>query len=403
MKWPKVALGECCDIVSGATPKTSVPNYWDGDILWVTPADLSQLPGSTISETPRRITQAGLDSCAATVLPAGSVLFSSRAPIGHVAINSVPMATNQGFKSLVPHLDRVDARYLYHWLRANKTYLQSLGNGATFKELSRATVARVEMPLPPLPEQRRTAAILDQADALRAKRRQTIALLDDLVQSIFIDMFGDANGSQQEAAPLGSVATLFPGGTLPQGREFAGQRDGYFLMKVSDMNGPGNELLVKTCTLWSPDAGSRSATCPEGSIVLPKRGGAIGTNKKRITTRPTVLDPNLMGIWPDPAKLELAYVYQWFRGFDLATITSGSTVPQLNKQDLAPLPIAIPPMAQQREFVRRAKLIGQKAERNRSYLSQADALFTGLQAAAFNEGGPGRLGGNADPPPRYQD
>lgn len=190
-RWPTVRIEDCAEIVSGATPSTSESAYWDGDICWATPKDLSDLEGAYISDTPRKITHSGLQSCAATVLPPDSVLFSSRAPIGHVAINAVPMATNQGFKSFVPNQERIHTKFLYHWLRWNRPYLESLGNGATFKEVSKAVVARIEVPLPPLPEQRRIAEILDKADALRAKRRAAIAQLDTLTQSVFLDMFGD--------------------------------------------------------------------------------------------------------------------------------------------------------------------------------------------------------------------
>ena len=107
-----MSLAECCEIISGATPKTGVASYWDGDIDWVTPADLSDLDGPFIDETPRKITKAGLASCSATVLPVGAVLLSSRAPIGHVAIALRPMATNQGFKSLIPRAEVVDPKYL---------------------------------------------------------------------------------------------------------------------------------------------------------------------------------------------------------------------------------------------------------------------------------------------------
>src|SRR5690242_5687575 len=111
--WTSVSLKDCREIVSGGTPSTSVTDHWDGDIPWATPKDLSGLETSCISDTGRKLTEAGLKACGARVLPAGSVLFSSRAPIGHVAINTVPMATNQGFKSLVPKRDHLDARYLY--------------------------------------------------------------------------------------------------------------------------------------------------------------------------------------------------------------------------------------------------------------------------------------------------
>jgi len=217
MSWQRVKLSECAQIVSGATPSTTREEFWNGSICWATPKDLSGLDSHYLRSTPRQITEAGLHSCSAEILPAGSVLFSSRAPIGHTAINSIPMATNQGFKSFVPHRDKLDAKFLLHWLRANRERLEALGNGATFKELSGAAIARGEIPLPPLPEQRRIAAILDHADALRAKRRAAIAKLDSLAQSIFLDMFGDPLTNPRkwpEAKVLSDVAEIASGITI---------------------------------------------------------------------------------------------------------------------------------------------------------------------------------------------
>ncbi|AZC00597.1 restriction endonuclease subunit S [Acinetobacter pittii] len=191
MSFPKMKLGECAEIHSGSTPRTNNPDFWDGDITWVTPKDLSKLKSKFISKTESKITQLGFDSCSTKLLPENSVLFSSRAPIGHVAINTIPMCTNQGFKSFVPKADLLDSQYLYYWLKANKEYLQDLGVGATFKEISKTVIANVEIPLPPLAEQRRIASILDQADELRQKRQQAIEKLDQLLQATFIDMFGD--------------------------------------------------------------------------------------------------------------------------------------------------------------------------------------------------------------------
>ena len=201
-----VQLSDVCDIVSGATPRTNNPAFWDGDIPWATPTDVSQLRGRKyIETTARSISIEGLRSCAATVLPAGSVLLSSRAPIGHVAINLKPMATNQGFKSLVPRSDAVDASYLYHWLRANRKYLESLGNGATFKEISKDVVSRIVIPLPPLSDQRRIADLLDRADTLRAKQGDFLGRLGYLTQSLFLDMFGDPRQPQSQTSGNGAA------------------------------------------------------------------------------------------------------------------------------------------------------------------------------------------------------
>jgi type I restriction enzyme S subunit len=191
MSWQTVKLGDVSDVISGATPKTGQKEYWGGDIYWATPKDLSGLNEKVISKTDRRITHAGLSSCAAKLLPIDSVLFSSRAPIGLVAINSMTLATNQGFKSFVTDKKRLDPSYLYWWLKSNRSYINSLGVGATFKEVSKSIVERIEIPLPPLAEQKRIAAILDKADEIRRKREQTIAKLDQLAQSIFVEMFAD--------------------------------------------------------------------------------------------------------------------------------------------------------------------------------------------------------------------
>jgi type I restriction enzyme S subunit len=232
----RAQLGDCCEIVSGATPDTGTADYWEGDICWATPKDLSNLDGHYISDTPRKLTQLGLNNCSASILPPYSVLFSSRAPIGHVAINTVPMATNQGFKSFVPGKE-VDAKFLFHWLRANRSYLEGLGVGATFKEVSKAVVSKVEVPVPPLSEQRRIAAILDKADALRAKRREALAQLDRLAQSIFVEMFGDP-ATNPKGFPVRKLGDLikFEGGAQPPASTFSdvGGDDKIRLVQIRD-------------------------------------------------------------------------------------------------------------------------------------------------------------------------
>ena len=233
--WLKTTLGEIADIVSGATPSTSEEKYWGGDVRWVTPKDLSDLETPEISETSRSISDAGLRSCAATVLPANSVLLSSRAPIGLVAINSVPMATNQGFKSFVPDHRRVESKFLYWWLKKNRPLLESLGNGATFKEISKKTTAAIPISLPPIEEQRRIASILDATDALRTKRRQALAKLDTLTQAIFIDMF--ERGESFATVQLADHAIAITKGTTPTSVGFDFTDTGVPFVRVQDLQG----------------------------------------------------------------------------------------------------------------------------------------------------------------------
>ncbi|WP_298942724.1 restriction endonuclease subunit S [uncultured Microbacterium sp.] len=206
MTWETVRLGAIAQVVGGATPKTSEPAYWDGDIPWVTPAEISRLSGHYIESTERTISSDGLSRSGVQILPTGSVLLSSRAPIGLVAINRIPVGTNQGFKSLIPS-DRIESNFLFWWLKSHTKLLQSKGRGATFLELSKAEVERIEIPLPPLPEQRRIAAILDEADALRAQlesARQRSRLLTD-------SLFNHIVEGAADFVPLGQVVTLITG------------------------------------------------------------------------------------------------------------------------------------------------------------------------------------------------
>ena len=184
-----VKLGDVCTIVSGTTPKSTQPEYWDGDLNWVTPAELTE-ESNVIYESQRKITQQAVIDSSLKSFPAGTVLLSSRAPIGKVAIAGTEMYCNQGFKNLICS-EKIYNRYLYHYLKGKAEYLNSLGRGATFKEISKAIVENIEIPLPPLAEQRKIAAVLDKVSDLIAKRRQQLAKLDELVKARFVEMFGD--------------------------------------------------------------------------------------------------------------------------------------------------------------------------------------------------------------------
>ena len=152
--WTYKKLGEVALIIGGSTPKTNVKEFWDGENLWVTPAELD---GSKfICNTQRCITNLAVEKTNLTLLPIGTVLLSSRAPIGKVCITQKPMYCNQGFKNIVCK-DNLFNEFVYYYLKNNIDYLQSLGTGATFKEISKKVVEKIEIPVPPLSEQQRIA------------------------------------------------------------------------------------------------------------------------------------------------------------------------------------------------------------------------------------------------------
>ena len=191
----KYKLGDICEIVSGSTPKSNVAEYWDGDIKWITPAELNE-ESYIVSDTVRKITQLGVQKTGLTPFPAGTVILSSRAPIGKVAIAGCEMYCNQGFKNLICS-SAIDSRYLYWFLKGKTGYLNSLGRGATFKEISKQIVASIEIEVPPLEQQKVIVQLFEKVNEIIKGRKLELGTLDTLIKARFVEMFGDPVSNQK--------------------------------------------------------------------------------------------------------------------------------------------------------------------------------------------------------------
>jgi type I restriction enzyme S subunit len=360
MSWPKACLGDVAQVVSGATPKSSVDHYWDGDIPWITPADLSRLEGKEVTATSRLLTEAGLSSCSSRLLPPRSVLFSSRAPIGHVAINTVPMATNQGFKSFIPNQEILSPDYLYWWLKSSKLYLQSLGRGATFKEVSKEIVESIEIPLPPLEEQRRIAAILDKASGLSRNLAIAVQLEDEFNASLFDELIGDpvinAKGfTRSRLADLcGSTDDIKcgPFGTQLKQHEF--RPAGVPLWGIKHVNRrfdlPTNEFLEEET------ATRLSAYSLESRDIVMTRKGTVGNCCVYPDDLPSgIMHSDLLRIRLDERKcLPFFAAYQLHHSADIKRqidlISGGAIMAGINVGRLKEVQIVVPDIAIQKEF-----------------------------------------------------
>ncbi|MBQ2363805.1 MAG: restriction endonuclease subunit S [Bacteroidaceae bacterium] len=166
------------DIIAGATPKTDNANFWDGNIPWITPADY-KTEDRYISQGRRNLSEEGMASCATTLLPKGSIIFSKRAPIGLVVINSQPLCTNQGCIGCVPKKD--DARYYYYTMSIFTEQYELFGSGTTFKEISASNFADFRLPHPSLTEQQ---AIADYLDEKCAEVDEMIALQEQIIEEL---------------------------------------------------------------------------------------------------------------------------------------------------------------------------------------------------------------------------
>ena len=235
MSWSAQMLGELVDVKGGGTPSKSVLEFWGGTIPW---ASVKDFKGGILERTEDYITELAVSGSSTNVIPAGSIIVPTRMALGKVAINAVDMAINQDLKALqIRDESRLLARYLFRFLESKAQFLEEQGKGATVKGITLDVLKGLEIPLPPLPEQKRIAAILDKADAVRRKRQQAIQLADDFLRAIFLNMFGDP-ATNPKGWPVYKMSEVidFKGGSQPPKDTFEyEEKEGYVrLVQIRD-------------------------------------------------------------------------------------------------------------------------------------------------------------------------
>lgn len=181
----KVAIKDIAAVINGATPSTKHPEYYDGEITWITPKDLAEQNTKYIYHGEKNITAEGYNSCSTTMISANNILMSSRAPIGLVSINKVDCCTNQGFKSLVVDRSKCDVEYLYYYLKAHIKEIEVLGSGTTFKEVSKASMENYEIELPDIEIQKEIASLLTDIDDKILNNKNAINTLESMAKTIY--------------------------------------------------------------------------------------------------------------------------------------------------------------------------------------------------------------------------
>ena len=247
-----------------------------------------------------------------------------------------------GVKVLKATIPDVDYRYLYYAVSAVK--IPNTGYNRHFKWLKEAQIY-----LPDLPTQRRIADTLDKVSEGITLGKKMMDELDLMVKAKFVEMFGDAkiNPFGWPQNTIGEACVLKSGTSLPLEKENEGGSIPY--VKVGDMNYVGNEKYITTSSRFVTEETAGVGIFPVGTVVFPKRGGAIGTNKKRLTSVPICADLNVMGVIPGKQLLP-QYLLAYFDTIDLGSLNNGSSVPQINNKDIAPLLISVPPIELQEQF-----------------------------------------------------
>lgn len=323
MEWKEVTLSEIGTIVGGATPSTKNTSFYDGNIPWLTPKDLSVNSNKYILRGERNITEAGFKSCSCKMLPKGSVLFSSRAPIGYVAITANDMCTNQGFKSVIPN-EETDSEFLYYLLKYNKDNIASQGSGTTFAEVSGKTMKEIEVMVPKeTDDQRRIASILSSLDRKIELNNKINADLEEMAQAIFKNWFVDFEpfkdgkfvDSELGMIPEGwKVGSLGDMGTIVCGKTPSKANSNYYggdipFIKIPDMHG---KVFVESSEDRLTEQGSLSQIkklIPPYSLMV----SCIATvGLVSINTKPSHTNQQINTIIPHN-KSALFYLYQYIK------------------------------------------------------------------------------------------
>lgn len=348
-------LGDICEIVSGSTPKTSIEEYWDGDVKWITPAELDN-DSYIITDTVRKITDLAVKKTGLSSFPEGTVILSSRAPIGKVAIAGCEMYCNQGFKNLICS-DKINNKYLYWFLKGNTEFLNSLGRGATFKEISKQIVANIEINIPDYDKQIEIAEQIEKVDEIIKLRKQELVKMDDLIKARFIEMFGDPveNPKGWDKRQLSDECEIITGNT-PSRKKPNYYGDFIEWIKSDNINTP-NALLTPAVEFLSEEGLKVGRSVEKDCILMTCIAGSIGCiGKVSVTDRKVAFNQQINGIIPNKNNVWFLYVL-----FDLSKSYIQSTVTMalkgiLSKGQLSKIEFIFPPIELQNKFSEFVKL-----------------------------------------------
>lgn len=392
MEYQRYQLRDIGDIVSGATPKTTVAENFGGAIPWLTPADLSGYTQKYISRGKRNLTQLGYDSCSTQIMPSGTVLFSSRAPIGYTAIAKNPICTNQGFKSIVPK-PFVNSEFLYYQLIYLRKTIQDMGSGTTFKEISAKKFGAVQVTIPPLVEQEhiisRIEELFSQLDASVAELKTAKERLKVYRQAVLKEAFSKFDGSIEKTissvcenivdCPHSTPKWVQKGKLCLRTTNF---KPGY--LNLSEKNYVSEETFCERISRLAPKPGdvlfSREGAILGIACIIPD-GLKVCMGQRMMLLRPSedLLNKYLMYYLNSPKARTL-----------IIENVGGTASPHINVGDIKNFTIPIIPFAQQQSVVAeiesRLSVCDNIEKTVGTALQQAEALRQSILKIAF-EGG----------------
>ena len=350
--WEQRKLGEIADIVGGGTPNTNNDSYWDGEINWFAPAEINEQ--IYVKSSKKKITELGLRKSSAKKLPPGTVLFTSRAGIGKMAILTEESTTNQGFQSIVPIKNILDSYFIFSRTKELKRYGERMGSGSTFVEISGKQMEQMPIRIPNIIEQKEISLFFIKLDKTLTLHQRKLAQLEKLKQALLQQMFPQkdavvpklrfANFNEDwKQRKLGELGESKSGIGFPD--EEQGGKKGIPFFKVSDMNNIGNEHEMKNSNNYVDTEQLKKRNWKPimnvPAVIFAKVGAAIMLNRKRIVRMPFLLDNNTMAyIFDDSWNSDFGKIL--FETIYLPRYAQVGALPSYNSSDINSVKVFIP-------------------------------------------------------------
>ena len=374
-KWPMVALKDICgQILSGGTPSTKVEKYWKGNIPWITSANIVNIK----TANPRKyITEEAIRESATNFIPKGNVIVVTRVGLGKLLRNDFDVCISQDSQGLIVK-DGVNADYLVYILKDRVENFKKVSQGSTIQGVTKKQLAEIQIPLPPLEVQQEIVAEIEAYQKVIDGAR---AVIDNYRPHIPID-------PEWPPVKIRDVSFVKSGFGFPT--SYQGKVDEQIpFLKVSDMNLPENETRILS---WNNTVAIdtlqelKARSFPSGTVIFPKIGAAIATNKKRILTCESTYDNNVMGIVPDTNKLLTGFLYTYLIGFDLSQWASNGQPPSMRKTVVEEHELPLPPLSVQQKIVDEIETEQALVAANRELIERMEKKIQAAIGRVWGEG-----------------
>ena len=381
--WKKYKLEEVAKIVGGGTPRTDIDEYWNGDIPWITPKDLSNFNGRYISKGERSITKKGLINSSAKLLPPGTILLTSRAPVGYLAIAKNEITTNQGFRSLIPS-DNVDNLFLFYSLKNNIKYLKFKATGTTFEELNGSVLGSLVFLFPPIAEQRAIASVLSSLDDKIDLLHRENKTLTKILNTCYNLYFTAKHTKKKRTVPLSDIAEIITGKPAPI--EEYNKKEGKTVKIASVRDFDYSKIYITdTKEHITQEAVDKMhyTIAPANTVLFVYE---ISPGKVALTDCPMVTKTAIAQLRiKDNAYITPEYLYLYLKHFNYNRfIKTYTIVNSINKSKIGDIPIVIPDKETIDKFTEQVVPLFTKVKTNNYTIQTLERLRNALLPALIS-------------------